>query len=91
MFGKNKKKANKKRELDGLILFAVSSEAVKAESILGMEKMKALLIPVSQEISPLCGVAVKCEYSESEQIEILLKQYSVKFNKVLFLPEVKQN
>ena len=60
------------RELEGVVTFFGSYHAMRAESVLHRSGRRAALIPGPREISPNCGVALRFDYAEGEEVRQLL-------------------
>ena len=60
------------RELEGGISFFGSYHAMRAESVLRKSGWPAVLIPGPREISPNCGVALRFDYRQLEEVRELL-------------------
>jgi hypothetical protein len=86
MFFKTKKN-NTAEKLDGVITFFGSTHALRSESVLKKNDKKVRLVPGPREISPNCGVALRFDYSEKEDITALLSENSVSYENIHFYPE----
>jgi hypothetical protein len=92
---KDKKKSRKEKKdkknldlapLDGVVTFYGSHHALKAESVLKKEGLKAVLIPGPREISPNCGVALRFEYILKEKVVKIFNEYYVHYEDVHLYP-----
>lgn len=61
----------------GIVLFYTSSSAMQAESVLLRAKLLAKLIPTPRELSSDCGVALRFDWQQNDQVRALLTQYHV--------------
>jgi hypothetical protein len=53
----------------GVVLFHTTSSALRAEKILQREGLIIKLIPTPRELSSDCGIALRFEWNDREQIE----------------------
>ena len=74
--------------LDGVATFFGSHHALKAESVLKREGLKAVLIPGPREISPNCGVALRFEYVLKEKVIKIFTEYYVHYEDIHHYPAV---
>ncbi len=72
--------------LDGVATFFGSHHALKAESVLKREGLKAVLIPGPREISPNCGVALRFEYVLKEKVIKTFTEYYVHYEDIHHYP-----
>jgi hypothetical protein len=56
----------------GVVLFHTTSSALRAEKILQKEGLTIKLIPTPRELSSDCGIALRFEWNDREQIEVHL-------------------
>jgi len=80
------KKAPDLASLDGVVTFFGSHHALKAESVLKREGLKAVLIPGPREISPNCGVALRFEYVLKEKVTKIFTEYYVHYEDIHHYP-----
>jgi hypothetical protein len=66
-------------ELEGVISFFGSYHAMRAESVLRKSGWQAVLIPGPREISPNCGVALRFDYHQLEEVQELLDRSFVQY------------
>jgi hypothetical protein len=52
----------------GVILFYTSSSAMQAEALLARAKLLAKLIPTPRELSSDCGVALRFDWAQHDQV-----------------------
>jgi hypothetical protein len=86
---RNKRKGSKPTDLtplDGVVTFYGSHHALKAESVLKKEGLRAVLIPGPREISPNCGVALRFEYVYREKAVKIFNEYYVHFEDIHLYP-----
>ena len=70
--------------MDGLISFFASHYALRAEAVLKRNGFAAKLIAGPKELSPNCGVALRFDYAQRENILALLAAKSVRMDSVHF-------
>ena len=70
--------------MDGLISFFASHHAIRAETVLKRNGLAARLIPGPRELSPNCGVALRFQYAERENVVTLLAEKSVRIDGIHF-------
>ena len=70
--------------MDGLISFFASHHAIRAETVLKRNGLAAKLIPGPRELSPNCGVALRFQYAERENVVTLLAEKSVRIDGIHF-------
>ncbi len=70
--------------MDGLISFFASHHAIRAEMMLKRNGLAAQLIPGPKELSPNCGVALRFEYVERENVLAILDAKRVRIDGVHF-------
>lgn len=68
--------------MDGLISFFGSYHAMRAETMLSRSGFVAKLVPGPKELSPNCGVAVRFEYRQRENVLELLAAKKVQIEAV---------
>ena len=76
--------------MDGVITFFSSQQVMKAERVLKKKHLQVMLIPGPREISPNCGVALCFEYKQEKEVETLLTQHHVPFEKIHYYPDAKK-
>ena len=67
------------RALEGVVSFFGSYHAMRAESVLRKSGWPAVLIPGPREISPNCGVALRFDYRQLEEVRELLDRSFVQY------------
>ena len=67
------------RALEGVVSFFGSYHAMRAESVLRKSGWPAALIPGPREISPNCGVALRFDYRQLEEVRELLDRSLVQY------------
>jgi len=70
--------------MDGLISFFASHHAIRAETVLTRNGLAAKLIPGPKDLSPNCGVALRFQYAERENVVTLLAAKSVRIDGIHF-------
>jgi len=70
--------------MDGLISFFASHHAIRAETVLTRNGHAAKLIPGPKDLSPNCGVALRFQYAERENVVTLLAAKSVRIDSIHF-------
>jgi len=70
--------------MDGLISFFASHHAIRAETVLTRNGLEAKLIPGPKDLSPNCGVALRFQYAERENVVTLLAAKSVRIDGIHF-------
>ncbi|OFW42254.1 MAG: hypothetical protein A3J28_15075 [Acidobacteria bacterium RIFCSPLOWO2_12_FULL_60_22] len=70
--------------MDGLISFFASHYAIRAEVVLKRNGLAAHLIPGPKELSPNCGVALRFDYAQRENVLTVLAAKSVQIDGVHF-------
>ena len=63
----------------GVVLFHTSSAAFRAEKLLLKHGLQAKLIPTPREYSSDCGIALRFDANQSEQVKTLLSSAHVDF------------
>jgi hypothetical protein len=72
-------KLERLRRLEGVVTFFGSYHAMRAESVLKKNGRQAVLIPGPREISPNCGVALRFDFAEQEEVRILFERNHVQY------------
>lgn len=70
--------------MDGLISFFASHHAIRAEAVLKRNGLAAQLIPGPKELSPNCGVALRFDYVQRENVLALLAAKGVRIDGIHF-------
>lgn len=70
--------------MDGLISFFASHYAIRAETLLKRNGLASQLIPGPKELSPNCGVALRFEYAQRENVVAVLAANSVQIDGIHF-------
>jgi hypothetical protein len=77
--------------VDGLISFFASHHALRAETLLKRNGLAAQLIPGPRELSPNCGVALRFDYAERENVVTILAAKSVRIDGIhLYQPRTDE-
>lgn len=56
----------------GVILFHTTSSAMRAESLLGKASFRVKLVPTPREFSSDCGLALRFDWDDHEQVKSTL-------------------
>lgn len=70
--------------MDGLISFFGSYHAIRAETVLKRDGFAAQLIPGPKELSPNCGIALRFEYAQRDNVLAVLTAKNVRIDGVHF-------
>ena len=70
--------------MDGLISFFASHYAIRAETVLQRDGFTVQLIPGPKELSPNCGVALRFDYAQRENVLAVLAAKNVQIDGVHF-------
>ena len=70
--------------MDGLISFFASHHAIRAETVLKRDGFASQLIPGPKELSPNCGVALRFNYIQREDVLAILAAKNVRIDGVHF-------
>ena len=70
--------------MDGLISFFASHHAIRAETVLKRNGIPSKLIPGPKELSPNCGVALRFQYADRENVVSLLTTKCVRIDGIHF-------
>ena len=70
--------------MDGLISFFASHHAIRAETVLKRDGFASQLIPGPKELSPNCGVALRFDYAQREDVLAILAAKNVRIDGVHF-------
>jgi len=68
--------------MDGLLSFFASHHAIRAETLLKRGGFPSQLIPGPKDLSPNCGVALRFEYSQRDDVLALLAARKVRIDGV---------
>ena len=69
-------------DMDGLISFFASHHAMRAEAVLKSSGWAVRLIPGPKDLSPNCGVALRFEYAQRENVLAALVAKNVRIDGV---------
>lgn len=61
----------------GVVLFNTTSAAIRSEKVLQKEPFNVKLIPTPRELSSDCGIAIRFDWSEAEDVRTLLDSAGV--------------
>ena len=76
--------------LEGVVTFFNSSQAMRAEKLLGGAGVACQPIPGPREISPNCGVALAFDYARVDEVRQLLDSVKNGCEAVHFYPDAKK-
>ena len=77
--------------MDGLISFFASHYAIRADTVLKRNGLASRLVPGPKDLSPNCGVALRFEYAQREDVLAILATKKVRIDGVHFyLPRTDQ-
>jgi hypothetical protein len=68
--------------MDGLISFFASHYAIRAEMVLRRNGLASRLIPGPKDLSPNCGVALRFQYAQRENVLAILAAQKVQVDSV---------
>ncbi len=71
--------------LYGTILFHTTSAVMRAEKLLISKGYAVKLIPTPREFSSDCGIALRFDWGNHDQIKALLDQVKIEFDTIHFL------
>jgi len=66
----------------GVILFHTSSSAIRAEKLLKKAGHSIKLIPTPREFSSDCGVALRFDWADYEQVKLILDTAHLEINAI---------
>lgn len=61
----------------GVVLFHTTASAMQAEKLLTKAGLKVKLIPTPRQFSSDCGIALRFDWEQKEQVESLLSEQKV--------------
>jgi hypothetical protein len=64
----------------GVVLFESISSAVRAEKEAGKDGLKVKLVPVPRQLSSDCGICLRFEWPDMDQVRELLVSRDLKFD-----------
>ena len=70
--------------MDGLISFFASHHAIRAEIVLKRNRFASELIPGPKELSPNCGVALRFNFVQREDVMAILAAKKVRIDGIHF-------
>jgi putative Se/S carrier protein len=70
--------------MDGLISFFASHYAIRAETVLKRSGLPSRLVPGPKDLSPNCGVALRFDYVQRENVLAVLTAKKVQIEGVHF-------
>ena len=69
----------------GVILFYTTSAVLRAEKILVKSGYSIKLVPTPRQFSSDCGIALRFDWKQREQVTTMLDEARVEFDAVYFL------
>ncbi len=66
----------------GVVLFHTTSSAIRAEKLLEREGYAVKLIPTPRELSSDCGIALRFDWSQQEQVRSSLDAAGVEIDSI---------
>jgi len=69
----------------GVILFHTTSAVMRAEKLLVGEGYSIKLIPTPRQFSSDCGIALRFDWTQREQVKLVLDEAGVEFDTLHFL------
>lgn len=66
----------------GVVLFYTSSSAIKAEKVLKHQRLSVKLIPTPRELSSDCGVSLRFEINETDNVKVLLNESKTEYDSI---------
>ncbi len=70
----------------GVVLFHTSSSAMQAEAVLIRAKLPVKMIPTPRDLSSDCGIALRFDWCQNEQVQGLLNKARVEIAGVHRMP-----
>ncbi len=70
----------------GVVLFHTSSSAMQAEAVLVRAKLPVKMIPTPRDLSSDCGIALRFDWCQNEQVQALLNKARVEIAGVHRMP-----
>jgi hypothetical protein len=68
--------------VDGLISFFASHHAIRADVVLKRSGLPSRLVPGPRELSPNCGVALRFQYAQRDEVLAVLASKHVQIDGV---------
>lgn len=69
----------------GVVLFYNISSVIRAEKLLKKKEDSIKLIPIPRKFSTDCGIALRFDWSRSEQVKSVLDEAKVEISAIRFL------
>lgn len=76
-------------ELDGIVTFMSSYQALRAEKAAQAAGVTAKLVPAPRDLSPTCVTALRFPWSQSARVEDLLAAQRVEIDRCCQYPETQ--
>ena len=69
----------------GVVLFHTTSAVIRAEKLLMKDGYSIKLIPTPRQFSSDCGIALRFEWDDHDQVKLVLDEARVEFDTIHFL------
>ena len=69
----------------GVVIFLSTSHAMRAEKVLNMSDVATKLIPTPRQLSSDCGLSLRFEWRQRDEIEGILKRNKAEFTRIVSL------
>ena len=69
----------------GVVLFHTTSAVMRVEKLLIKDGYSIKLIPTPRQFSSDCGIALRFEWGDFDQVKLLLDRATVEFDAIHFL------
>lgn len=66
----------------GVVLFYSTSAAIRAEKLIQQEGLKVKLIPVPRHLSSDCGICLRFDNNDVEEIRTILNSQKIEFDSI---------
>lgn len=76
-------------ELDGIITFESSYQALRAEQAMQKASVAERLVPAPRDLSPTCVVALRFSWSLEYLVRPLLSRHRIEFDRCCYYPEAR--
>jgi hypothetical protein len=74
-------------ELDGIITFMSSYQALRAERAVKSAAIPTKMVPAPRDLSPTCAVALRFPWGESDRVQGLLTKQNIELDRCCPCPE----
>lgn len=76
-------------DLDGIITFVSSYQALRSERAVKAAGVPARLVPAPRDLSPTCVTALRFPWPEAARVEQLLAAHKIEVDQALHYPEAQ--